>query len=209
LKFSAAEINIRYIRGIFLSGIEKNVNIYLDEVGVDSEEHKNYLEKLNRVLDEMKGSSNSAERKYYVSFKETVDSFDHYLSEKKIKLTTREKDRFAVIAASGLNNLAKKRMAEDLIHQIKERIGDEFDQRAEGEKRKEDIARLKKTGFWLTDWYRLTKFALEFGTITLFSHRYRSESLDIIRLKTYTAHREIISELKGILDGYYYYLTVL
>ena len=110
-----------------MGGIDKNVNIFLDEVGVDSEEHKKYLEKLTRVLDEMKSSSNSAERKHYVSFKETVDAFDRYLSEKKVKLTAREKDRFAVIAGSGLNNLAKKRMAEDLIHQIKDRIGDDLE----------------------------------------------------------------------------------
>jgi len=192
-----------------LAGIDKNVNSYLEELGVDSEEHKKYLEKINRVLEEMKNSSNNSERKYYYSFKETVDSFERYLSEKKIKLTTHEKDRFVVIAGSGLNNLAKKRMAEDLIHQIKERIAGEIELKAEAGKRKDDIAQLKKTGFWLTDWYRLTKFALEFGTITLFSHRYRAESLDIIRLKADTAHREIISELKGILDSYYYYLSVL
>jgi GGDEF domain-containing protein len=192
-----------------LGGIEKNVNSYLEEVGIDSEEHKKYLEKLNKVLEEMKGSSNSAERKHYFSFKETVDAFDHYLSEKKIKLTSHEKDRFAVIAGSGLNNLAKKRMAEDLIHQVKDRVASELELKVESGKKQEDIARLKKTGFWFTDWYRLTKFALEFGTITLLSHRYRSESFDLIRLKAATAHREIIGDLKKILDGYYYYLTVL
>jgi GGDEF domain-containing protein len=192
-----------------LGGIEKNVNSYLEEVGVDSEEHKKYLEKLNKVLEEMKGSSNSAERKNYFSFKETVDAFDHYLSEKKIKLTAHEKDRFAVIAGSGLNNLAKKRMAEDLIHQVKDRVAGELEFKAESGKKQEDIARLKKTGFWFTDWYRLTKFALDFGTITLLSHRYRSESFDVIRLRAASAHKEILADLKKILDGYYYYLTVL
>jgi len=185
-----------------LGGIEKNVNSYLEEVGVDSEEHKKYLEKLNKVLDDMKGSANSAERKHYFSFKETVDSFDNYLTEKKIKLTSREKDRLAVIAASGLNNLAKKRMAEDLIHQVKDRVSGELELRNESGKKQEDIARLKKTGFWFTDWYRLTKFALDFGTITLFSHRYRSESFDLIRLRAASVHKEIVPDLKKILDGY-------
>jgi len=192
-----------------LSGIEKNINSYLDEVGVDSEEHKKYLEKINRVLEEMKNSTNSAERKHYTSFKGTIDAFDQYLTEKKITLTTKEKDRFAVIASSGLNNLAKKRMAEDLIHQVKDRVAGELELKAESSKRKEDIAKLKKTGFWLSDWYMLTKFALEFSTITLFSHRYRAESLDIIRLKASAAHREIIPDLKVILDEYYYYLSVM
>ncbi len=192
-----------------MGGIEKNVNSYLEDVGIDSEEHKKYLEKLNKVLEEMKSSSNSAERKHYFSFKETVDAFDHYLSEKKIKLTSHEKDRFAVIAGSGLNNLAKKRMAEDLIHQVKDRVAGELELKAESGKKQEDIARLKKTGFWFADFYRLTKFALEFGTITVLSHRYRSESFDLIRLRASSAHKEIQSDLKKILDGYYYYLTVL
>jgi len=192
-----------------LGDIEKNVSSYLEEVGIDSDEHKKYLEKLNRVLTEMKNSTNSSERKHYYSFKETLDSFDHYLSEKKVVLIPREKDRFAVIAASGLNNLAKKRMAEDLIHQVKDRISGEAELKAEAGRKKEDIARLRKTGIWLTDWYRLTKFALEFSTITIFSHRYRSNSFDVIRLKAASAHREINAELKTILDNYYYYLSVL
>ena len=192
-----------------MGDIDKNVSSFLEEVGIDSEEHKKYLEKLNRVLEEMKGSTNSAERKQYFSFKETVETFDRYLAEKKIHLSNREKERFAVITGSGLNNLAKKRMAEDLIHQVKERISCELELKAEESKKREDIAALKKTGFWFTDWYLLTKFAIEFGTITLFTHQYRTESLDLIRLKAATAHGEIVSELKNIIDGYYYYLTVL
>lgn len=192
-----------------LGSNNKNIDSYLEEIGLDSEEHKKYLEKLNRVLDEMKNSSNSAERKHYLSFKDTIETFDRYLSEKKITLNSREKDRFTVIASSGLNNLAKKRMAEDLIHQVKDRIAGELELKAESVKRKEDIDKLKKTGFWFTDWYRLTRFALEFGTITLFTHRYRAESFDIIRLKASEAHHEIVSDLKVILDGFYYYLSVV
>lgn len=192
-----------------MSDLDKNVNTFLEEVGVDSEEHKKYLEKLSRVLDDMKNSSSIAERKHYVTFKETVDAFDSYLTVKKIKLTAGEKDRFSVIAVSGLNNLAKKRMAEDLIHQVKDRVAGELELKAEAGKRKEDVTRLKKTGFWLVDWYRLTKFAMEFGTITLFTHQYLSSSLDIIRLKAYSAHNEIASGLKNILDSYYFFLTVL
>ena len=192
-----------------MGDIDKNVSSFLEEVGIDSEEHKKYLEKLKRVLEEMKGSTNSAERKQYVSFKETVDTFERYLAEKKINLTNREKERFAVITGSGLGNLAKKRMTEDLIHQVKDRIASELELQAEEGRRKEDIAALKTTGFWLADWYLLTKFALEFGTITLFTHQYRTESLDLIRLKASAAHKEIILELKNILDGYYYYLTIL
>ncbi len=192
-----------------MGDIEKHVSSFLEEVGIDSDEHKKYLEKLTRVLEEMKGSANSAERKQYFSFKETLDSFDRYLEEKKVTLTAREKERFAVIAGSGLNNLAKKRMAEDLIHQIKDRISYELELKAEESKKREDIAALKKTGYWFMDWYLLTRFAFDFGTITLFTHHYRSEPLDLIRLKAASAYGEIVTDLKSILDNYYYYLTVL
>ncbi len=192
-----------------MRGIDKNVNIYLEEIGTDTEENKKCLEKLNKILEELKNSANSAERKHYFTFKETIDTFNRYLIDKKIKLNASEKDRLAVIASSGLNNLAKKRMAEDLIHQVKVRIAHEYTLKEEAGKKKDDITRLRKSGFWLTDWYRLTKFALEFGTITTFTHRYLSRTLDFIRLKADAAHREIIFDLKEILDKYYYYLSVL
>jgi GGDEF domain-containing protein/ACT domain-containing protein len=193
----------------FLKSVDKQIKSFLEEVGVNSEEHKKSLEKIQRVLDEMKNSSSSIERKHYVSFKETVDAFDRYLTEKKITLTQHEKDRFTIIASSGLNNLAKKRMAEDLIHQIKDRHAVNIDSKAETEKKKKEIEELKKSGSWLSNWLNLFRFALEFGTITLFSHRYRSESLDIIRINAAIAFNQIENELKGVLDNYYFYLSIL
>lgn len=192
-----------------MSGVDKQIKSFLEEVGVNSEEHKKSLEKIRRVLDEMKNSSSSVERKHYFSFKETVESFDRHLSEKKITLTRHEKDRFALIASSGFNNLAKKRMAEDLIHQIKDRYAGDLDSRIETERKKKDIDELKKSGGLLKNWYNLFKFALEYGTITMITHRLRSESLDIIRIKAAVSFNEIDEELKGVLDNYYYYLSIL
>ncbi|MCL2155033.1 MAG: hypothetical protein FWH53_05150 [Leptospirales bacterium] len=192
-----------------MGNIDKNIDEYLEEVGVDSEEHKRYLEKLTNVLDEMKSSTNLAEKKHYVTFKQTVDNFSSFLVEKNITLTEQEKNRFSVISASGLNNLAKKRMAEDLIHQIKNRAAIDLAQKVEYDKMKKDIALLNKSVFHLVDWYSLTKFALKYNTITIFSHRYKIESLNIIKKKASLAYKEIKSELKAILDEYYFYLTVL
>jgi alanyl-tRNA synthetase len=114
-----------------LRKLEKNIDKYLEEVGVDSEEHKRHLEKLSNVLNDMKSSASQAEKKHYVSFKQTVDNFSRFLLEKNIRLTPQEENRFSVIAASGLNNLAKKRMAEDLIHQIKNRASGDLAQKVE------------------------------------------------------------------------------
>ena len=192
-----------------LGNIDKNIDEYLEEVGIDSEEHKRQLEKLTRVLDDMKSSANQAEKKHYVSFKETVDNFSRFLAEKNIKLTPQEEDRFTVIAASGLNNLAKKRMAEDLIHQIRNRVSIDLAHRVESDKMKKDIALLNKSPLQFMDWYKLTRFAFQYNTITPFSHRYNATSLNIITTKGANAYKEIAAELKAILDGYYYYLTVL
>ncbi|MCL1865711.1 MAG: diguanylate cyclase [Spirochaetes bacterium] len=189
--------------------IDQNIDQYLEEVGRDSEEHKKYLEKLIRVLNDMKSSASQAEKKHYIPFKQTVDNFSRFLVEKNIKLIPEEENRFSIIAASGLNNLAKKRMAEDLIHQIKNRVATDLSQKIELDKMKKDIALLNKSKFRLADWCRLTKFAFKYNTITLFFHRYKAESLNIITIKCALAYNEIKSELKSILDEYYYYLTVL
>ncbi|MCL1833101.1 MAG: hypothetical protein FWG49_01240, partial [Leptospirales bacterium] len=101
------------------------------------------------------------------------------------------------------------RMAEDLIHQIKNRANADVAQQIEFDQMSKEITLLKKSKFRLIDWLRLAKFAFQYNTITLFSHRYRAESLDIITTNGSHAYRKIESELKAILDGYYFYLTVL
>ncbi|HPX90028.1 MAG TPA: hypothetical protein PKZ93_00775 [Spirochaetota bacterium] len=188
--------------------IEKQVNSFLDEVGVYSSEHLTYLEKLNRVLEDMKNSSNSAERKLYPSFNETVRSFENFLKEKNIKLTPQEKDRLTVIAASGLGNMAKKRMVEDLIHSVRERHAAEIEMKIEEEKRKREIEGLKKSSIFIINWYRLFKFALSYGTITIFSHRLSGDVFETFRNNLSAWFNEVRDPLKDILDKYYFYLSV-
>lgn len=190
-------------------GIEKQVEGYIEEVGLYSKEHRDYIDKLNNVLDEMKNSGNFAERQHYNSFRETVDSFKNYMAEKKITLTVQERERFAVIAASRLGGLAKKRMAEDLMRSVRERHMSDLSGKIEEDKKKHEIEALEKSGFFLLDWFRLFKYSLDYGTITPFSHRYRSVSLDVIRVHTVAAYRSIHSELFKILDEDYYLLSVV
>ncbi len=189
--------------------MDRQVSSFIEEVGLYSEEHINYIEKLNNVLDEMKNSANSVERKNYPSFYETVKSFDQYLREKRITLTPHENERLAVIVSSGLNNMAKKRMAEDLIHSVKERHASEVEMKISEERKKAEIAELKKSRSFIVNWYNLFKFALEYGTITIFSHRLKAECFDRLRVNANTWFAAVKPELKKCLDQYYFYLSVM
>lgn len=190
-------------------GIEKQVEGYLDEVGLYSREHREYIDKLNRVLDEMKVSSNSTERNHYNAFKETVSSFAKYMEEKKIRLTRHEKERFAVISSSGLGNLAKKRMAEDLIRSVRERHSADSAIKVESEKRKQEISALSKSPLFIVNWFRMLRYAIDYGTITPFSHEYKGSSFDILRTRFVSWYRGSEAEIFRILDEYYYYLSTL
>ncbi len=189
--------------------IDKQVSSFINEVGLYSDEHINYIEKLNNVLEEMKDSANRVERKNYHPFSETVKSFEYYVREKKITLTPYEKERFAAIASSGLNNMAKKRMAEDLIHAVKARYASENELKVSDEKKKNEIAELEKSKSFFINWYNLLKFAFEHGTITLFSHRLKAECFDRLRVNANTWFAAVKPDLKKCLDQYYFYLSVL
>ncbi|HQO39447.1 MAG TPA: diguanylate cyclase [Spirochaetota bacterium] len=188
-------------------GVEKQVKDYIGEVGLYSKEHRDYLEKLSHVLDEMKESKSSSERNQYNSFRDAVSSFEKYITDRKIELTRHEKERFAVIASSGLGSLAKKRMAEDLMRTVRERYSSESEIKIEEEKKKNEIAALSRSHFFFTNWYRLFRFALDYGTITLFTHLYRASTLDLLRVNFVTWHRQIENEIFMVLDEYYYYLS--
>lgn len=189
--------------------IEKQVSSFIDEVGLYSDEHINYIEKLNNVLEEMKSSDNSFDRKNYPSFYETVKSFELYVKEKKIVLTPHEKERLTVIASSGLNSMAKKRMAEDLIHAVKERHTSEVELRISDEKKKKEISELSKSRSFFVNWYNLFRFSLDYGTITLFTHRLKGECLDRLRINAASWFAAVKADIKKCLDQYYFYLSVL
>jgi len=188
--------------------IDKQVSSFIDEVGLYSKEHIQYLDKLNKLLDDMKNSKNSTDRKNYPSFSETVRAFNLFLQEKNIKLTPHEQDRLTVISSSGLSNMAKKRMVEDLIHSVKERHSLEIENRVEEERRKKEIGELQKSRIVFVNWYRLFKFALFYGTITLFSHRLKYETFERFRSNLFSWFFAIEPDLKKALDLYYYYLSV-
>jgi GGDEF domain-containing protein len=100
-------------------------------------------------------------------------------------------------------------MAEDLIHKIKERHERELGTRADEDKRNKEISLLKKSPFGLVNWFRITRFALEYGTVTLFTHRIRASAFNLIKIRAASWFREVEPELLKILDDYYVYLSTL
>jgi GGDEF domain-containing protein len=77
------------------------------------------------------------------------------------------------------------------------------------ERKKSEIAELKKPRSFIANWYNLFKFALEYSTITLFSHRLKTDCFDRLRINANTWFAAVKPELKKCLDQYYYYLSVM
>ena len=68
-------------------GSDNWVNEYINEVGTYSSEHIGHIGKMNSLLDSMKNSGKSSEKRVYSSFKETVDSFNKYLESNGMELS--------------------------------------------------------------------------------------------------------------------------
>ncbi len=191
------------------SSSDEWVSEYINEVGAYSSEHKSHMEKFNRLLQELGQGASADSKRNYLSFKETIDSFERYVSSNNITLNRNEEERLTVITGSGLNSLAKKRMAEDLIHKIRERHKRELSSKADEQKKDEEIGLLKKSPAGFVNWFRLTQFALEYGTITPFTHRLKSAVFNLIKIRITACFREVEPELLRILDEYYIYLSTL
>ncbi len=183
------------------------VDDYISEVGTYSKDHMSHIDKFNSLLDKMKADDGG--RRLYGSFKETVSEFEKFITKNKVNLTDYENSRLSVIISSGLNNAAKKRMAEDLIHKVRERHELEKQKLFDDKKRQKEIEELKKSGVGLVNWLRLTRFALDYGTITPFSHRLRSSSLNLIKSQGMKCFFGIEGEINSILNDLYYYISIL
>ncbi|MFA5517668.1 MAG: hypothetical protein WDA74_00280 [Spirochaetota bacterium] len=185
------------------------VNDFIDEVGAYSIEHKKHMEKFNRLLQELGKDASADSKKNFLSFKETLDSFNKYIAANNISLNRSEEERLTVITGSGLNSLAKKRMAEDLIHKIRDRHARELNSRNDEELKEKEINLLKKSPFGIINWLRITRFALEYGTVTFFSHRIKASIFNLIKVQAITWFHKVEPELMKILDDYYVYLSTL
>lgn len=185
------------------------VNDFIDEVGAYSVEHRSHMEKFNRLLQELGKDASADSKKNFISFKETLDSFNKYIVANNISLNKSEEERLTVITGSGLNSLAKKRMAEDLIHKIRDRHTRELSIRNDEEKKEKEINLLKKSPFGIINWLRITRFALEYGTITVLSHRVKASMFNLIKIQATAWFHKVEPELVKILDDYYVYLSIL
>jgi len=191
------------------TGSDKWVNEYISEVGTYSQEHIGHIEKMNSLLDSMKNSGKSSEKRSYTSFKETVDSFNKYLADRNLEMTGTESEKMTAILSSSFDTLVKKRMVEDIIHKIRDRIDEEKDREKEEQKKNREIEELRESSSGIMGWIHLTRFAMNYGTLTLFLHKLKSTSLSNIKNRALRAHYPIDKELKSILDDYYHYLSIM
>ncbi len=190
-------------------GSDNWVNEYINEVGTYSSEHIGHIGKMNSLLDSMKNSGKSSEKRVYSSFKETVDSFNKYLESNGMELSAYENDKMTAILSSNFDHLVKKRMVEDLIHKIRERIADDKRRQKEEARKAREIEEIKTSVSGIVKWIRLTRFAINYGTITIFSHRLKNQSLNNIKVRAYRSYYPIEKELKSILDDSYHFLSTM
>jgi diguanylate cyclase (GGDEF)-like protein len=182
---------------------------YFNDVEVYSKQHISDIEKFERFLETMKDSlKNSADQKAYIEFQNTYQSFNRYMNSHGVMLTDNEKNEITAITGSKLSPVSTKRMMEDLIHKIKSRHDAEKRSQQEYAQVMNEIEELKSTS-GIFDWFKLTKFAVDYGTITLFSHRLKDSSFKILREKIFPWQGIIENIILPVMNKEYYLLSTL
>jgi len=177
---------------------------------MNSPEHRESIDKFNRLLDVLKGQQRSnAEKLAVMELQKLVDSLLLYLERNEAIITEAEKKELMVITGSGFDALVKKRMAEDLIHKIKNRVDRDKKLKIEEDRRESEIQELLNNRPGLLNWIRLTRFALSFGTLTTFSHRFRHSCLSLLRNEVNSWIDAIDKALGKLLDNEYYLFSNL
>lgn len=165
-------------------------------------------EKFSRLLESMKGDlRKSSEKTAVAELEKIIADFESFKRKNNVSLSDNELKKIQAITGSGFSPIVKKRMMEDIIYIIKSRYqqlhaGDQARERADKE-----ILTMKELQGTVRGWLQLTRFALKYGTITLFTHRLKEKSFSILRGRT-SASVEIISEgIEATLSNEYYTLT--
>ncbi len=182
---------------------------YFNDVEVYSQQHFSDIEKFERFLETMKESlKNSADQKAYIEFQNTYQSFNRYMISNGVMLTDHEKNEVTAITGSKLPPVSTKRMMEDLIHKIKSRHESEKRSQQEQAQSMREIEELKSSS-GIIDWFRLTMFAIDNGTITLFSHKLKDSSFRILREKIFPWQGIIEKSILPVMNKEYYLLSTL
>ncbi len=182
---------------------------YFNDVEVYSQQHFTDIEKFDRFLETMKESlKNSADQKAYIEFQNAYQTFNRYMLSNGVMLTDHEKNEITAITGSKLPPVSTKRMMEDLIHKIKSRHESEKRSQQEQAQSMREIEELKSSS-GIIDWFRLTKFAIEYGTITLFSHKLKDSCYRILREKIFPWQDIIENSILPVMNKEYYLLSTL
>ena len=182
---------------------------YFNDVEVYSQQHFTDIEKFERFLETMKESlKNSADQKAYIEFQNTYQTFNRYMLSNGVMLTDHEKNEVTAITGSKLPPVSTKRMMEDLIHKIKLRHESEKRSQQEQAQTMREIEELKSSS-GIIDWFRLTKFAIDYGTITLFSHKLKDSCFRILREKIFPWQEIIENSILPVMNKEYYLLSTL
>ncbi len=177
-------------------------------IEVFSKEHSDYIGKFSRLVESMKsGDEGMREKNAAVQLEDVVGGFLEFVRERNVFLTEEESKKLQAITGSGYEPLVKKRMAEDFIHEVKQRYERESLLQLQEKKRDEEVKKLRFSRFRFFDWFRLTGFSLSFGTITPFSHRIKGKILHDCHKRLKKMTDNLIPFLEKNLNEKFYLLS--
>ncbi len=189
---------------------QKRLDKEIGGLEVFSQDHRESTEKFNRLLETLQKSQKSrTERIALVELKQLIDNLLKYMESNNITLRDSERKELTIITGSGFDPLAKKRMAEDLVHKIRKRCAREKELSSERKKSEKEIKQLVDSKKSFCSWFHLTKFSLDYGSITLLSHRFLDKNLSLIRININNWLGNVETSVSEIMDSKYYILSNL
>lgn len=189
---------------------QKRLDKDIGDLEVFSREHKDSTEKFNRLLDTLQKSQKSrAEKIALLELNRLINNLLKYMETNNITLQGSERKELTIITGSGFDPLAKKRMAEDLVYKIRKRCEKERELKSERKKRDKEIRQLADSRNSLFSWFGLTKYSLDYGTITLFSHRFLDKCLSLVRVNVNNWLGNVETSVREVMNSKYYILSNL
>ncbi len=187
-----------------------DLSAYFSQVERYSAEHLRDIERFKRLLESMQGQlDNSSNKIAFAEVRGLVNDFDRYLSRTGAVLSPDEKNEISAITGSGFPPPVKKRILENFLRRVRDRVEAEILAGREHEKVDEEIRELETPAARIIDWLRVTGFALHYGTLTPFTHRLRGHFLGTLKYQASQRLMNIVRNIKPVLDREYYALSTL
>ena len=182
---------------------------YFTNIEPYSAEHIQDIEKFARLLETLQESQKSInDKRAFAEIGIKIRDLNDYLLKNDMTLNDREKKQINAIAGSSSAPSVAKRMIEDLIYKIRQRIERELQYQREKDAFEEEIYELQDTGLKIVNWFRMTLFAFEYGTITLFSHNLRFSALSLLQEKGHALVNSLVKGIRPLLDSHYYLFSI-